>query len=1410
MACSINTIKELRDALQEGIKTDPLEVGAVAPTGESFDLTNAFYKRMIGLVRDPNQVLLELEGRIETQQKPFQKNLRREAGEVLYGTLNGKEQEMYLMDSYLVQNPDALGGTEVVVRLVAKDNLVKTTDYRFQLNSDTSIKGIDNPEIVIPGLSKNLQRALLRTVRQAKSKRSKKPTIDSEGDKDLKHTLQKMVEGNRVLGTVQDVDSWSLVGFEKIPNYEHGNVDSMKELLVRLHVLGNSKAPESLISYYTQLIESMHPRFFNEMEFFLSTKGVKPFGQVNMNTRQARIAVAPKANVEGVQSEAEVYIHELVHTMTAWAFEQKDVDISSIRTQLNHAMEVTRKNLKWEDFLSVPPSKATRKEKEEAQKLMEYIFGGETSLQEFIAYTLTNPKLMEKTKTIKITSGKGEAETVFEKVLEFFGKLLNVITGRFNFRDNEMSIFDKVNELSFKLAEVNTQQVEKLSTMNPIGTVMDTIRKADEYTSDKIKTFINKVKNTEKTLEKLPENASTYQTAKWYIEAGVKAFTNPIHRGFMGLLISKWGLKPDSTLREIVGGFFEKDEAFRAAEFIKLASDRVEALRNSVINATSTSILNRFSRKLSEEEDIAITNVLLSTNLASLRYKRIGKNKRPDTETRRLLSDSDYRYQQIGRLKARIADIVGNDKERSSWIIAQATGLGYFMVTGKANIVQLFNGRNIAIGYGMPARHKLDKNLETVIEELASVTSINYLEKKEVALVVDLMKSEKAGIDFITDSYEAYRVNSKEHLFKDTQAHAMLGHVAEKFDDTIDLTVAPASKQTELEAKGYKLQYLLEPKNGDTYTSPMALYTTDSWGKASRVRGAIRLGKLHTKGTTLQALKRVEDPALAEITFGRDFARVSSEALKVHRAMMDGTFDVTKVSHGMAPVIDPAGNVVDYRYMMSKAEKKRLLGQDLRASQVLPRSSGSITDQVKAEEINKSTLEIIKQDMKENWISGEVGKNGYTEYVLIGPNSTDPKMRELYAMLPETFQKFITSRSDKTMAVRTELLKIYLGGKDFKLSSAPGLKLLPPVIRSLIDMVEGMWQELVKISKGAILLKMPLILISNLLSNIAYQISIGSLDIPQLLKDYKNSYRELNEYLNYNRKATALRTEIAADEEAVRRVRNPSSLRDKIANKKIELARLEQTLKNNPAHELFIAGMYQTHIEDMENTALGEANRLAKGMNSRLEKAPVLVRGAAELAYLTQSTAWYKFSQEALQRTDMITRMVDNKRGIREEIKAVKGEIPLPDWWVESKEKGYPKTKKLPTSETSEFLSRARIMRHRALLDRYVNYSLPNGTAEEYLNKMGVLMFTKYLKRIQAVIANSSVNHPVKTALTLATVGTFTGIDTVQEQALLARGFDPQGEFSLSNIVPVYSPLYQLENVLFPALFKEELRMNLF
>lgn len=1411
MKCSIDALKDIRDVLTEEVKSTQGRVDEVASTGESIEFTNAYYKDLIKHVRNPEKILNSLQERAAAVKKIFHTNLRREVGEELYIEKGSKKEKYYLLDSTLIQD-DLNSETFVATLTVAPANdLQKREKYSFDLGNDTSVKVTESSEIgTVEGISTVLQKAAGKYFRTLEGRDSVSKIEGTEGDKGVESTLTKMTQVDNILGSRKTRNPDSLVGYHKIKDYKHGDIDSMKEILNRLHVLGGSTASDAQLKYYNDLFDRMHPRFFNNVSLYLKKNSVDTFGHINLDTKNMVIDVASKRNRDKVwQSEAEVYAHEVVHTMTGWALRQVHKSITGITTQLNHVMEVARSNSKWQDFLAVDESVATERDINLAKDIMSYVFTSKNSREEFIAYTMTNPMVMKKMQNVMMEESKNKPTTVFGKVTALVGKLWNVVLGRQTF-NSDVSVYEKVNELTFKLAEINDSYQKDLDRLNPIGKMIELFNTADSGLAKGIKTLKKKVIKEDQKLEVPSDDASALANVKFLVEMGIKAFGSPVHRKALGLLFSTgYGITPGGTIREIASSFFERTDTFRIAEKLNMLSNTVDVVRNSSIIASSAQLIQAFKVKPTVAEESALTTAYVQTGLSSLRYRKKQGKKATDADIIKLLTDKEYATTQEGRVKHKIKEALGKDENRAKWVTGQAISLGYFMATGEGHIAMNTNAENIVKGFGYPKRFTSDSKLLNLVEELATIYALKHTSQKDKNVVATMLKSEASAMNIISDAYEAYKRSSRELLFKDNSTHMFAGHVKELFDDTVEVVIAPVEKESELAESGLTLRYKLEPQKGDRRSKPLAFYTSSSWGRTERLRGTVGLGRQHSKGTKLSDLKMEEDRSIGGELFKRDFATILNSTFDIHKQMIEGQFDAGNVQKGMVPIYNKLGDVVDFRYMMNKENKSKFLEQDLRITQVLPRSIASIEHQLKRDKLNRMALTAILKDMKESWKEGDIGEDGLTEYAQIGPEVSDPEMRELYYMLPPMFQEIIKERADKRIAVRKDLVPIHFGYRHMSIANIKGVHLLPKVMKTALSVAEGVWQEMIKISKSAILLKMPLILISNIRSNILLQISRGSLDLRQLGKDYMDSIREVNDYLTYNRKIIRLEHEIAQDKEALRRVKNGKELSEKILNKTTELGRLRSALAANPVKELFDSGMYQTHVEEIENSALDETNRITKYVGGKLEQMPKGVRWIAETAYLTQNTRWYKFSQEVLQRSDMIARAVDNKTKKREEDLQVNGKKELPEWWIEKQEEGYPKIKELAGKERKQFFVEAEQMRMQELIDTYINYTLPNGRFEEWANRMGILMFTKYLKRVQMVVMNLFGNHPLKATTTVLAINAMMDADTTQGQSLLARSFDYRGDFGLGNIVPIYSPLYHLENVFTPAIIKEELYMGL-
>lgn len=334
-------------------------------------------------------------------------------------------------------------------------------------------------------------------------------------------------------------------------------------------------------------------------------------------------------------------------------------------------------------------------------------------------------------------------------------------------------------------------------------------------------------------------------------------------------------------------------------------------------------------------------------------------------------------------------------------------------------------------------------------------------------------------------------------------------------------------------------------------------------------------------------------------------------------------------------------------------------------------------------------------------------------------------------------------------------------------------------------MMEAMWIEIVKIAKTNILLKVPNVAISNMISNIMRGINIG-IDPVTLMKTYVESFRDVRAYIKKHRELVALQ---------LKRTSGRATRTDK---DRIKV--LEKELKNSPVHEVMIKGFHQAFQEDVENAELRSSNKVKKWIDEKIENVPGVIKTPMQWLYLSEETAFYKASQELMQMSDLVSRVVEIRHLDMLSEKQANGKRMMPQWWRDenpTKER----TIKLLGSERNKFLKRAHEMNLYATLQAYINYNKPSSQVEDYLDRTGPIRFTKFVKRIQLVNAKTTIEHPIKTAL-LALVKAFVwNVDNTFDQSLFMKQWYTRG-YGPGNIVPLYSPLDTISTAAEPGLIK--------
>ena len=1226
------------------------------------------------------------------------------------------------------------------------------------------------------------------TIKMSKGKDFKTYTFDFGGKgRSNKTATGKVVMASwlndyiKDLGPVlksQDDVEFDFSSFDSLENEVHGNVEGMQNLLDELHLAGGEKETDSHLAYLRGLIGEMNQSFFEKMNTFIDNTSIKSGGIITGTKIGLKVSKGAKL-VQNQMSEAEIYAHELVHAMSMFALADKEnKDSRKLRKELEYVMNVAMDNLTWEDFM---PEVSIDKDAEEkiAKDMFEYIFNSSKAEEEFIAHVLTNPIIMDKMKNINLKEQKVDL-TIFEKILDMFAKLMDMLRGDYKFSEKNNSLYEQTKLLTFKLGEINKKSVRNAKDNETLGKkIWNTMQNYNSGSGEMLENFYQKnIVGKIKYEDKPPKGAGLLAKSKWIAKTVTMFIINDEYNKAFELLLSAYGLKPEGTLQSIIRDFKKPDDFANEVDMLALQADKIDQAKLTLITAEHESITESFSRRLETNEESALTRVILDTDLSSIYDKYTTR------QIRKMLEDEDELYKFIGRAKHRMKKI---DEKNYNWNMNQSEGLGYYMATNKGHIAQNLNAETIARGYQSSERRgDPSKELIDIIDEVATLTALRFTSRTNKAIVRELMRSETDGIKTIINKHNYFKKESRKHLFDGASTLMIKGYSREIFDDKISMIIAPTSEEIELSKQGYTLKKVLSKSVYDSNKTPVAIYIADAFEINEWYRTATRLTSLGSKGTTLDEVRYKTDGRDGRVKAEMDKLRIDEHRMKIIKEMENGTFDRKNAEYGMLPVMDNDGIVINYRYVMDKESKEEFLGQNTEVGEVLSRSFGHTLDKSQTSVQNKKVLDLLLSDMKTNY-NGTLYGNNNKEYIVISENSTNKEIKELYKVLPSSFKHAIYESEGKKLAVRRDMLHNFFGYRHLSILDFPLLrKITPAIMQRLIKIVETMWIEFIKITKANILIKMPVVIIGNIISNFMYSVMTGTNPF-ELLGMYVDSTRDVRAYLKKHRELIDL--EIA---------KNSGNLQKKDLRK---MDKLKRELENNPGHELVELGIYQAIVEDISRSETAHSNKLKQLLNEKTANAPKMIKDGANWLYLTEETGYYKFMSEVLQMSDLVARDIENRKLKKIQEKQTNGDMHLPRWFVtkgKSKDYEYKKEKRvLRGKEREEFNTEATKIRHLAILNAFINYNKPSSNVEEYLNRVGAIMFTKYAKRIQRVIGETFTKNPMN-ALLLIMGESFTGdVETIYDQSFLNRSWYNLG-LSGGDMVPFTSPFERLMDALNP------------
>lgn len=1197
------------------------------------------------------------------------------------------------------------------------------------------------------------------------------------------------------------------------------NTTCSEEHMKHLRDFVKAVKPETMIDAIVELTDN---GLFNAGQFLKEASG-KSVIKITLDSRD-NIDNFTKVAVEShLLSPEEIYAHEIVHAALLPAFMNAGVfGYYREMTLLQSIYREASKVITWKDFMpqegKFDPSRISEYEAY-AKETWDYIFNNpdyktNRGLMEFCAYFTTSEKLrnilkerftdkyndeIKATKFIDklINLVKNIFKVLFtkEKFRDIFGRTYNVAKGLDTVK--KQNLYNQFNTLINQMALANTKASNKLmehprkllenmfvflgSMINrynrPLGQWLKkhTIELADTKGWFNLEDRLIKLDGSFLDKAKLYSTClALYPISRRHRKAWKHLLTNILNISQQGILMS--------TVRDIT----KPDEDSSKFELLSVKNRGLDAASKSIEANVRENLKEHFGRNLTNDEQIALTNVILRTDLQSL-YD--GKN---IDYIVNLIKDSQFLYDEINCLDAEIGKIYTKHDDYH-WIMGQCLGLARYMVTGKGNEQLNMNARNIALGRLYDKILPFTKESEELISKMTSLFALQHTPETQKKALLALPKKGYENFiqvhkEFVEETMEGLKLDDTD-MSKRTpiidKIHITKGYTKQLLDTTYETTINLADKATQqaLAKQGYSLVYIINPDDVTKHAEPLGLYRR--FGIPKRRDGAsAALQGYDAIGTSLTDMSYwdIETSSTGDFITNEENRKRLVEAYKKNADTISAkllrrmkgapmTFEeFDRFSSGFSPIASTdskTNGISDYRITMSYANKRQALGLDERGIEVLSKMYASINKKAQSTAVNNSLLEYLYDYMDKNMDFNTHRKlNDSTQkFVEIAERTNNEYLQKAWRVLPKEFKEAIKKRR---LWVRNDWLQDLFGVANMSLNDTKWVQKIPyGWVKRFIALAEYVLKTIAYYRKEAIVLKIPSVLIGNLISNFMYSVAnhMNPVKVFKLtlangkaIREYIDTKKELNRIIFKQRLGTATNEELS--------------------RKNMLKAKLEA----NITHPLMEKGMYQSIVEDLDPEELESTGKMTKLLkyNKVSDKVPGGVKTAIKSLYLAKGTPIHDFMFTATQYSDFIARCVEYQLSM-EKAKETYERI--------KKEKTTPENAEYKLMDYDEFYKKYEEKTSIRVLNAFINYDKPQSEWEQYLNDLGLLFFTKFGKRIQHVIAEQLWENPLGALAFILTQNLLIDTEDIFEQNLFNKNWTALVSNPIDNFVGAAVPM---------------------
>ena len=1068
------------------------------------------------------------------------------------------------------------------------------------------------------------------------------------------------------------------------------------------------------------------------------------------------------------------YAHELIHAVTAFALENaNDLGISSELGKLLHLYQLANKHLTVDDFMP-DNSIDLEYDKKLAEKRYNYIFKQDKEyklrgLLEFIAYGLTDPKLIKKLQTIDVqsTNKSKKLSILLKEIITNIFKLLipnknntiqnkfpnfyNFVIGNTGFKNENihaslLRLVQKVANADTKALNYNNSPFKAVQgilnsfkdnvfepTDKALGKAIEMITTFGDKYYDKIAKRKPKLQYTftdnVSYLLKLIGMSFISSTARKELPTMLSFFSSPIFTTF----------KPYNLIGRIGYEIQGPDGLAKALEMFSLSSRRIEQQNKDIENVSYQLLTKAFTyghngHELSDNEKTALNKGILAVDTQSLQMDI--------TDIKKLYTDETYLDSKIQEFNQKIKN-KSISKYVYNFYINNSKILADYMVTGNTNSFNLGTAENIAKLIGTDMLNENYDEVQNDIDQYITLLAIKLLPTETKKSISNLSNE---GLDFFLKSHKTYVTEAKKFTDSDNYAITTKGYVKQAVDNTHDIRIGRLKDKKAYYNRGFKL--FSDKPIGKIDNDTLVLYKNGYTDIKHRNGATLMYSGQAKLGDSLYAeIESLKDLELyyndLEILSNNSYtAKYKFNTLQKERDnkikllsqkeySLDKLREIGNNTKGYIPIIDQENGIISYNIVIPK-ELKEEIGIDNDGIRMLSNMHVTLKKFYDSIAHNQSVFDFLVKIQDDEYITDEVISYDKKKWVSFSKDNTDNFINELYNSTDKYFKQLLNQyqkNTGKSLLVREDMLLDIFGQSDIRLARNVTRKL--STVRFAVDLAERLLKFTGSLYKALIVIKTPAVLVGNILSNIALALYDG-IDPITIFKLYRENLKDLQNY----------QVTFRRHKELVYK-RGIAGLTD---TEKNELDILALKMEQNPLHPLMVRGFMQNIVDDVDTVNFDNASDFITKLNKIKNKLPKPISYTLDFIYMTENSAMYQIMNKATQYSDFLARAVEYK---------VKNK--------NLKEK-YKDNKKEYEKKHNELLS--------DILQKYINYDRPQSAAEQYLNDTGLVLFTKFAKRIQYVIFKLFKDSPIKSAAFLASQFYLYDIADVFEASILVNN-DP-------------------------------------